>query len=269
MLKNGQRVGNYIIEGRLGKGASGVVYVGRPIGSVSRKVSVKEYNFNHRETDRRSLINRSFDTERRVMPLLIHSNIPRFYDSFTQNEKGYNVSEYVEGESVRRSVDRDGSIPEQELLSLTGDVSEALAYLHQNADPVIHADVKPDNIIITPNGVSKLIDFGLSRFSSEGRKEKTGTVGFIAYETVTEGVISPYSDIYSLGWVFQFGHTGMHPNTSPLHWTRDADRQNLDIDLYGISGESIELVRACVAPDPFSRPRAAEIAEKIRFMSRN
>ncbi len=264
MLKNGERLGRYVVESRVGKGASARVYQGRAVTGGSARVSIKEYDFYDRDVSRRSLRKRSFEAEKRAMPLMDHANLPRFYDIIETDRKGYVIVEYVDGINLRSHVDREGRVSEPQLLFVTHDVSQALAYLHERPDPLVHADVKPDNIVVTPDGRAILIDLGLSRFLSDGLTEKVGTIGYISCETISSGDIGPYSDIYSLGWVFHFGYTGRRPLTAPAHWKRDADRQGLDRDLDGISGESIELVRSCVDSDPFKRPSAVELANKLK-----
>jgi len=151
-----------------------------------------------------------FEQEARILAQLSHPNLPRVSDHFTDPGTGrqYLVMEYVEGEDLESTLQRTGKpLPEKPVLIWTEQVLDALEYLHgQHPKPIIHRDIKPGNIRLTPQGKVKLVDFGLVKLlDPKDPRTKTalrglGTPEYAPLEQYAgAGHTDARSDIYSLG----------------------------------------------------------------------
>ncbi len=161
----------YRIEKLLGCGGFGAVYLAYDLRFQQRKVAVKE---NHDP----SVIN-AFLKEAEILANLHHPNLPRVSDFFEEqpptipHPRAYMVMDYIEGEELWERIQRQGKLSEGELLELLKGVFDALEYLHGRQPPIFHRDIKPQNIRITPDGRSFLVDFGIAKIG--GRTTTTGS----------------------------------------------------------------------------------------------
>ena len=164
---------------------------------------------------------RQFEREARILARLSHPNLPRVSDHFADQQTGrqYLVMDYVEGEDLQAMVKRRGPVSEQTALAWVRQVLDALEYLHRQQPPVIHRDVKPGNIKITPQGRAVLVDFGIAKVGGPGQSTLTGA------RAVTPGYAPPEqygmrtterSDIYSVGATLYTLLTGRVPPEAPL-----------------------------------------------------
>ncbi len=170
----------YRIVKLIGQGGFGAVYRGWDL-SLEQPVAVKE-NFG---SDAES--QRQFEREAKLLAGLRHPNLPRVGDHFVVPGQGqYLVMDFVEGKSLTTLLsERGGPLDEAEVLPWMRQVCEALDYLHTRTPPIIHRDVKPDNIIITSDGRAVLVDFGISKVYDPGK----GTT--IGAKAVTPGYSPP------------------------------------------------------------------------------
>ncbi len=155
----------YRIEKLLGCGGFGAVYLATDMtfGQIGqeRKVAVKE---NHDP----SVLN-AFLKEAGLLANLHHPNLPRVSDFFSEQPptipqaRPYMVMDYIAGEELWERIQRQGKLSEQEVLDLLGGVFDALEYLHSQNPPIFHRDIKPQNIRITPEGRTFLVDFGIAK----------------------------------------------------------------------------------------------------------
>ncbi len=176
----------------------------------------------------------SFRREIRAQALLDHPNLVRLSYADIDGGTYFLVTEYVPGSDLRRLVREHGALTPQQAAIIVSQAAEALNYAH--AQGLIHRDVKPGNILITPEGQSKVADLGLAFFSadSDGNvpsdsrpKHIVGTADFLAPEIiVTPGEVLPISDIYSLGCTLYYALTGKVP--FPGGETADKLRRHLD-----------------------------------------
>jgi serine/threonine-protein kinase len=161
-----------------------------------------------------------FEQEAHILARLSHPNLPRVSDHFTDPTTGhqYLVMEYVAGEDLQAMVKRKGPLPEPAALAWIGQVLDALEYLHAQRPPVIHRDVKPGNIKITPEGRAVLVDFGLVKVGGPVASTLAGA------HAVTPGYAPPEqygmrtterSDIYSVGATLYTLLTGRVPPEAP------------------------------------------------------
>jgi hypothetical protein len=251
---------NYQVEGTLGTGATGTVYLARDLG-LGREVALKELAPALAADP--TFIER-FRGEARIMATLDHPNVVKVFDYFEEDGRVVLVSEYVRGASLRKVLDHSGHLsPEQALGVLKGALT-GLAYAHGKG--LVHRDIKPENILADGEGVSKLADFGQAMVSSgpgAAGGMPAGSPAYMSPEMISGGRVDLRSDLYSLGAaLFEF-LTGRAPFTgdSPLAVMRKhlhdpvPDPRSLNSDLPAEVGA---LVTRAMAKDPGERQRTAE-----------
>ncbi|HWZ85241.1 MAG TPA: protein kinase [Thermoanaerobaculia bacterium] len=202
----GQRIGAYELLAEIGHGGMGVVYLARRADDeFQKRVAVKLM--------RPGLVSeldlRRFRGERQIAAALDHPGIARLLDGGTTGDgEPYFVMEHVEGQPLLEFCDDHGlSLPER--LALFRDVCAAVQYAHQNL--VVHRDLKPGNILVTPDGAPKLLDFGIAKLLTGASTADTGeatatlervlTPDYASPEQVRGRPLTTASDVYSLGVV--------------------------------------------------------------------
>ncbi len=195
-----------IIRG-IGRGGFGAVYQAEDARVPGKLVAIKE-SFDTTEI-------RSFQREFQVLRNLRHPNLPRYYDMFEAEESGYLVMEFVPGQSFQDILNKKrGAMPEVLVLSYVVQLCDVLCYLHRQEPPITHRDIKPANIRLTPEGLIKLVDFGLVKWGTpqDVTTIPGGTRTYSAPEQwVRMGSTGPRSDIYSLGATLYHLLTGHQP----------------------------------------------------------
>lgn len=187
----------YRIVEILGQGGMAAVY--RAVDeNLGVDVAVKENLFT---TDEYA---RQFRLEAVILASLRHPNLPRVTDHFVIDQQGqYLVMDYIEGEDLRQRMDRLGSIDEDEVIILGAAICDAISYLHSRKPPVLHRDIKPGNVKITPYGQIFLVDFGLAKVVHGSEVTTTGaramTPGYSPPEQYGTAHTDARTDIYSLG----------------------------------------------------------------------
>lgn len=195
-----ERLGKYPITGVLGKGAMGIVYLGRdPV--IRRQVAIKTIRKELIDDDDNAAhLSSRFRTEAQAAGALSHPSIVSVYEYGEDERFAYIAMEYVEGNSLREYIARGTRFDEHDIVSIMVQLLEALAYAH--AKGVWHRDIKPANIIVMSNGRIKLTDFGIARIES-GDRTKTnvimGTPGYIAPEVYLGEPADHRMDIFSSG----------------------------------------------------------------------
>ncbi|HXF85035.1 MAG TPA: protein kinase [Anaerolineales bacterium] len=199
----------YRIVEILGQGGMGSVY--RAVDeNLGVDVAVKENLFT---TDEYA---RQFRLEAVILANLRHPNLPRVTDHFVIGDQGqYLVMDYIEGEDLRQRMERLGTISEDEAILIGAAVCDALTYLHTRKPPILHRDIKPGNIKITPDGHIFLVDFGLAKVLHGNQATTTGaramTPGYSPPEQYGTARTDPRTDIYSLGATLYAALTGVIP----------------------------------------------------------
>ncbi len=191
-------VGGYQLLQRVGRGGMGTVYKARQL-SVDRIVAVKILR--PALARNRSFIER-FREEAKAAAKLNHPNVVQAIDSGEEGGYYYFAMEYVDGETMHREMLRDGVIDEKRALKIALDVSRALE--HAQVHHIVHRDIKPGNIMLSREGVTKLCDLGLARAHEEDdeslRGAAIGTPFYISPEQAMGQLdVDCRSDIYSLG----------------------------------------------------------------------
>lgn len=193
----------------LGQGGMGSVY--RAVDeNLGVDVAVKENLFT---TDEYA---RQFRLEAVILANLRQPNLPRVTDHFVIGDQGqYLVMDYIEGEDLRQRMERQGNIQEDEAILLGASICDALSYLHTRKPPILHRDIKPGNVKITPEGHIFLVDFGLAKVLHGNQATTTGaramTPGYSPPEQYGTARTDPRTDIYSLGATLYASLTGIIP----------------------------------------------------------
>lgn len=205
--------GRYEIKEELATGGMGKLFLARDI-KMNCPVVIKEMIQTGISDKKMEYLQKRFMEEARILFRLKHHSLPRVVDYFNVDNLYYIIMEYVEGEDLSKKMEKAaGSLIDiNEILYLLNKILDILIYLHSQSPPVIHRDIKPQNIMITSQGEVLLVDFGLARSLEEGQKgtARVGTHGFASPEHHT-GEFSVSSDLYSLGAAFHYIITGESP----------------------------------------------------------
>lgn len=196
----------YRIDGVLGRGGMGAVYLARQEALGDRAVAVKEMELSGLEPDERAQAIRQFHKEASFLAHLRHPNLVRVTDFFTEGERHYLVMEHVEGRSLHEMLcERQEPFSWEEVKPWARALTEVLHYLHSQNPPILFRDLKPSNVMLANNGKLHLIDFGIARRARQGSITSTflrgaGSSGFAPIEQYgnTE-TTDQRSDIYALG----------------------------------------------------------------------
>ncbi len=202
------RVGDYEVLGVLGAGGMGRVYKVRNV--ITDRVEAMKVLLPDL-TGRRELADR-FLREIKLLAALNHPNIASLHTAFTWNDQLVMVMEYVEGVTLAARI-KEGALSPEEAANYIGQVLAALSYAH--GLDIIHRDIKPANMMLTPEGVVKLMDFGIARSQNDPILTATGsTMGSLHYmspEQVRGRDIDERSDLYSVGVSLYELVTGQRP----------------------------------------------------------
>ena len=194
-FEEGCVIGDFVIRAKLGEGAIGAVYKAFQL-SLERIVALKILSNKH--ITEKGLI--EFQREARAAAKLIHVNLVQSYAVGEDNGICYMAMTYINGETLKSRIRRTGSIPCDEALHIIQQVAEALHYAWTESH-LIHRDVKPDNIMLSENGIVKLTDLGLAMNQAEWRQDMdiSGSPSYMSPEQFAGEKLDTRSDIYSLG----------------------------------------------------------------------
>ncbi len=208
--------GRYAIERLLGGGGMGMVYLARDQRLANRPCAIKEMVDHFIDQAQRIEANEYFAREADTLAQLKHQAIPAITDRFELANRHYLVMEYVEGRNLEEELAARGEpLPEGLVIDIARQLCDVLAYLHGLAPPIIYRDMKPSNVMLSPNGRVVLVDFGIARLFKAARKgTMIGTLGFAPPEQY-QGLVDPRSDIYSLGATLHYVLTGRDPEKFP------------------------------------------------------
>lgn len=235
MLENSTYLdaGRYEIVGTVGGGGQGTAYLanvrvpGTQIGDndsnhiveidpanlvLHEQVVLKEYVLPvHRGQLTAERTADKLRAEAQILQKLDHPQIVKLKDAFVEDFRGYLVLEYVSGESLKTLVERLGPQPEELVIDWALRACDILEYMHQQAPPVVHRDITPDNLMLQEDGMIKIVDFNVAyQVDSSATSTVVGKHAYIPAEQF-RGKAVPQSDIYSLGGTLFFLLTASEP----------------------------------------------------------
>jgi serine/threonine protein kinase len=204
------KLGPYIMTDWIGQGGMGQVYKG--VHEVmGRESAVKVLPMTKATPE--AIAN--FTREIRTQAQLDHKNLVRAYDAGHDGNVHYLVVEYVPGTDLRRLIRTHGALPVQQAANVIMQAAEGLEHAHKRG--LIHRDVKPGNILVTPDGIAKVSDLGLAGFVNDAENNPrsgkiVGTADYLAPEIIrSPGDISAVCDVYSLGCTLYYAVCGKVP----------------------------------------------------------
>ncbi len=268
-VKPGQTVaGKYRIVRKLGRGGMGVVYEAADL-RLKRTVALK---FLPPGLTADAEARERFIHEARAASSLDHPNICTIHEVDEAEDGGlYIVMACYQGESLKDKLGR-GALAPAEAIRTASEVAEGLAKAHEHG--IVHRDIKPGNIVVTSDGLAKILDFGLAKLAGEARMTVTGTtVGTVAYmspEQARGDEVDARTDVWSLGVVLYEMATGALP------FDRASDRAVLNAIVHeeprpvkelrpGFPAEIGHVIRKALAKDPARRYASArEMAGELR-----
>ena len=263
----GRQLGGYEILSELGHGGMGVVYRARQAG-LGRIVALKVLH--EKLAQNREFVLR-FLREARSIAALEHPGIVTVYDVGDSEGTYYFAMQLLEGETLSDRIRRKGALPPDEAASLTAQVADALGFAH--AVGIVHRDVKPENIVVLPEGRAILTDFGIAWDSSDTRLTQAGkSVGSPAYmspEQISGRTADHRSDLYSLGVVFFQALAGRPPFEGDsavsiaYQHVRDVAPSVAEIQ-EGVPSRAARVVSRLLEKEPGARyPSAAELLPEL------
>ncbi|WP_328290202.1 serine/threonine-protein kinase [Nocardia aurantiaca] len=271
-----RRIGKrYDLIEEIGFGGMGSVWRGYDT-VLDRAIAVKMIRFTqiHSQTDAAEFAER-FRREARITAQIRHHGVPQVYDAVLDADLSevYLVMELVEGaNTLRHYLDPGAPLPIEWAVAVTAQIATALSYAH--ALPVVHRDLKPDNILVTPSGTVKIIDFGIAALLTTGTPKLTMTgaiVGSVAYMSPEQAIgakATPRTDLYALGCILYEMLCGypVFDGAAPIVLKDHADTApvppgELRAD---VPAELDRLVLDLLAKEPEQRPAdAADVYERL------
>lgn len=227
----------YRITGILGRGGMSTIYKAEDNNLGQRPVAVKKMKLSNLQSrEEFDQVLGAFEQEAMLLAKLNHSYLPNIYDHFSENKDWYIVMQYIEGETLHQRLHAipGGYTSPRDAIDIGIKLCEVLGYLHTQKPPVIFSDLKPDNIMLTPEGNLYLIDFGIARLykTTLTDERKFVSQGYSPPEQYQSTRLSPHADIYSLGATLHQMLTGHNPAQSngfaPLQlgsqlWAKDLE----------------------------------------------
>ena len=282
----GERVRHYRIEQELGRGGMGEVYVAFD-ETLERRVALKAIRAEHRLGPKAKA---RFLREARVLSKLDHPGICRIHDYLDGERADFLVLELIEGETLSKAAAR---LDTARKLEVAQRIAEVLVVAH--AEGVVHRDLKPDNVMLTREGATKVLDFGLAtrgqvshfNIDDDGRSfpvapEQTATIApdasiagsvvgtpfYMSPEQARGAPATPASDLYSLGLTLQtiFTGAGAYPRDLPGPELARRVTGGETLPIAGLDRELTALIDALKSFAPTRRPTALETVKRLRWI---
>jgi serine/threonine-protein kinase len=262
----GSRISRYLVLDQVGSGGMGVIYRARD-EHLGREVALKVL---HAGSLADEAARKRFRREALALSSLNHPGISTVFDFDTQDGTDYLVLEFVEGESLEARLKR-GALEEKETADFGAQIADALAAAHERG--VVHRDLKPGNVIVTPRGRVKLLDFGLALLSGAAAPTPetksitemgrvVGTLSYMSPEQLLGREIDERSDLYSLGVLLFEMATGSRPFDAPVSTALVNEILHRPAPRPGTRGRPLRseletLIQGLLEKNPDRRPQSA------------
>lgn len=251
MLKIGSIVGGkYKVLYKVGHGGMSNVYL------AINEIANKEWAIKEIDKERDD-VRQGPETETSIMKRLNHPHLPRIIDVIETEDTYLIVMDYIEGKTLKKIVDDEGAQRQDDVVDWALQLCDVLEYLHSLDPPIIYRDMKPENVMLKPNGTVILIDFGIAReykINATSDTRSLGTAGYAAPEQYGgEGQTDARTDIYTLGATMYHLVTGKNP-TKPPYEMRPIRKWNP-----ALSSGLESIIVKCTRNDP--KKRYQNIAE--------
>jgi len=246
----------YRIERPLGQGGMATVYLAHD-EELDRPIALKILADNLAGD---ATFRDRFEREARLAARLSHPNVVRVFDVGESDGRPFIVMEYVEGDTLADELVRHGPLPPARAVELALQICSGLEAAH--ASGLVHRDVKPRNLLLRPDGVLKIADFGIARAAESTRVTEIGTIlgtaAYLAPEQAQGLEATPAADLYSVGAVLYELLTGQVPYTATSLVELTAKQQAGPPAPIAGAPALLELaVIRCLEPDPSERPASA------------
>lgn len=249
--------GRYRLESLVATGGMGEVWQAHDeiiLRAVAIKILKQEYLGDPGFLER-------FRTEAKLAAMVNHEGIANVFDYGEDSGSAYLVMELVPGESLAKILEREKSLPAERVLDIISQTARALQAAHESG--MVHRDIKPGNLLITPDHQVKITDFGIARVADQVSLTATGqvmgTVQYLAPEQATGKGSSPLTDLYSLGIVAYEAISGRRPFTGANQMEIAMAQINDEPPALPETVDSrvAELILSCLKKKPFERPNNA------------
>jgi serine/threonine protein kinase len=203
-----RRIGDFLVRRLIGEGGMGKVYEAEERLS-KRRVALKVLRS---ELSRSEAGRRQFVNEMAILASLDDPHVVRCLHCTEVDGELVMALEYLEGETLRARMARDGSLAWDEVVGIAWQIAAALSAAHRGEQPIIHRDLKPENVMLIDGGRVKVMDFGIAKILQAVAGNTTHSVGTLQYmspEQIDARPLTPRSDLYSLGllmWELLAGH---------------------------------------------------------------
>lgn len=205
-------LGRYEVLKQLGKGAMGVVYLGKD-PRINRTTAIKTFQFPEEiDPEQTQELKRRFFQEAESAGTLTHPNIVTIYDAGEEQDLAYIAMEFLEGHDLTRYTKPDTLLDLPRVVGFGADLAEALDYAHHKG--IVHRDIKPANVMLLDKGTVKLTDFGIARITATSQTQTgvvKGTPHYMSPEQISGQKVDGRSDIFSLGVMLYQLTTGKTP----------------------------------------------------------
>ncbi|MEV6841422.1 protein kinase [Streptomyces sp. NPDC051133] len=253
-------VGSFRLHRRLGAGGMGVVYLGSD--KKGQRVALKVIRPDLAEDQEfRSRFAREVSAARRIRG----GCTARLVAADLEAERPWFATQYVPGPSLHDKVADEGPLGAADTAAVGAALSEGLVAVHEAG--VVHRDLKPSNILLSPKG-PRIIDFGIAWATGASTLTHVGTAvgspGFLAPEQVRGAVVTPATDVFSLGATLAYASTGDSPfghGSSEVMLYRVVHEEP---QLHGVPDALAPLIRACLAKDPDERPSTLQLSLRLK-----
>jgi serine/threonine-protein kinase len=251
----------YELVREIARGGMAEVYLARDL-KLNRVVAIKVLSA---ELSRDPTFVERFRLEAQAAANLNHPNIVAVYDWGQEQTTSFIVMEHIEGRTLRDLIHADGTIPPAQIADIGAEIAAALSFAHQAG--VVHRDVKPGNVLITPSGQVKVTDFGIARANGSGdgltrTGAVMGTATYFSPEQAQGLPVDGRADVYSLGIVLYEMATGAPPFTgdNPVTVAYQHVREPIPpmAARAAVPPELARIILTCLEKDPLARYQSAD-----------